>query len=147
MIAPALRVFGNFVSGSDVITQSIINMGILKNEISKALSCTASSVVKEACWMLSNVLAGTESQIQAVINSGVLPRVLEVLRHGDFKVQSEAAWAVSNLYHSGNKQQGYYLAEVGVLDAIVPLMNVRHVEFTVNLLSTLQGALDAVTVL
>jgi hypothetical protein len=36
-------------------------------------------VQKEAAWMISNVTAGNVNQIQAVIDSGLIPLVVEII--------------------------------------------------------------------
>lgn len=38
------------------------------------------NIQKEACWTISNITAGNQDQIQMVINSGILPLVVEVIR-------------------------------------------------------------------
>jgi hypothetical protein len=43
----------------------------------KLLEADATSIRKEVCWSLSNVTAGTRAQIQAVINAGLLPKILK----------------------------------------------------------------------
>ena len=40
---------------------------------------TSANLVKECCWLLSNVLAGTRDQIQAVIVAGLLPKIIHCL--------------------------------------------------------------------
>lgn len=97
--------------------------------------------------MLSNILAGTEPQINAVIEAGVMPMVLQHLRHGDFKVQSEAAWAIANLCHSGSAYQIYYLATLDFWDCSVPVLNIRHVEFLQNMLHSCRAVLTGVSIL
>lgn len=37
------------------------------------------TILKETCWMLSNITAGTVDQIQAVIESKLIPSILNVL--------------------------------------------------------------------
>ena len=62
------------------------------------------NVVKEAAWTISNITAGPQEQIQAVIENNCLPPLIEVLTHGDFKSKKESAWAITNLT-SGNNDQ------------------------------------------
>ena len=63
--APAIRVVGNIATGSHMQTQVIIACGVL-NHMPHFLHSKKSNFVKEACWLLSNVTAGTQDQIQAV---------------------------------------------------------------------------------
>jgi len=37
------------------------------------------SIQKEAAWMISNVTAGNVSQIQAVIDNGLVPLVIDII--------------------------------------------------------------------
>jgi len=37
------------------------------------------SIQKEAAWMISNVTAGNPNQIQAVIDNGLIPLVIDII--------------------------------------------------------------------
>jgi hypothetical protein len=147
MIAPAIRVFGNFTSGNDRQTQDIIDIGILNREVPQILQTGSNKVIKETIWMISNILAGTPAQIQSVINAKLVPSILQYLRRGDFRIQTECAWALSNICHSGNRQQCYYLATINVFEYIVPLMNVRHADFLTHILSIIKSVFNAIAAL
>lgn len=144
MVAPALRVFGNFVSGNDRITQVIIDTAILRTAMPSIMD-KSGVVLKEACWMLSNILAGTVPQIQAVIDAGLVPKIVFALECGEFKVKGEAAYALSNLALSGTQEQVYTLAQAGILSAVAKLLNVRHVEFLINLLTVVHAVFNSIS--
>lgn len=38
-------------------------------------------------WFLSNITAGNQEQIDAVIMAGLIPMIIEVLDKGDFRTQ------------------------------------------------------------
>lgn len=63
------------------------------------------NIQKESAWAISNVTAGNVNQIQAVIDAGLIPQLIEVLNKGDFKTQKEAAWAITNMTSGGSNQQ------------------------------------------
>ncbi len=67
--------------------------------MSKLLQSNKESIKKEACWTLSNITAGTEEQVQAVIDAGLFPAVIELLEKATFITRKEAAWAVANATH------------------------------------------------
>lgn len=69
---------------------------------------------KEVAWALSNITAGNQSQIQAVIDAGLVPALIELLRNGDGKTQKEATWAVSNFTCGGSLDQIAYLVREGL---------------------------------
>uniref|UniRef100_A0A914YT35 Importin subunit alpha n=1 Tax=Panagrolaimus superbus TaxID=310955 RepID=A0A914YT35_9BILA len=147
MLGPAVRVFGNFTSGNDSHTQSVIALGILPRDIPGIFQSASQKVVKEVLWLLSNVLAGTPAQIQAVIEARLVPHILQYLRRGDFRVQTEAAWGISNLCHSGTREQVYFLATLQPFQYLVPLLNIRHVDFITHILSIIKSVLGAVAAL
>ena len=61
--------------------------------------------LQEAVWTLSNITAGNQGQVQMVIETNLIPPLILILSHGNFKTQKEAAWAISNLTVGGSAQQ------------------------------------------
>lgn len=94
MVATALHVLGNITTVGDdltqvsieiilfsrVVFQNVIDLGALQALMMLSDRIRTPTVVKEGCWLVSNVLAGTTSQIQAVIDAGIMPLIVEVLR-------------------------------------------------------------------
>jgi len=77
---PALRCIGNIVcaDAEHDFTQHIVLLGavpLLRNLVEE---CTTKDMQKEVCWTLSNIAAGSVSQIQAVLESGVVPKLVEL---------------------------------------------------------------------
>ena len=60
--------------------QYVIDLGLLKEIIPLVERVKSTVTMKESTWLLSNILAGTQEQIQAVINAGLLPYLKEVLK-------------------------------------------------------------------
>ncbi len=77
-MSPALRAIGNLILGDDEQTQAIVDAGVLAYA-PKLLSNDRSSIVKEGCWMLSNITAGNTKQIQAVMDANLVPSVLKLM--------------------------------------------------------------------
>ena len=48
----------------------------------------------------------------SVISAGVFPTLVELLRTGEFDIQKEAAWAVSNATSGGTPDQIRYLVQL-----------------------------------
>lgn len=46
-------------TGNDVLTQTVIELGTLRVLPAVARKAKSSSIVKECCWLISNVIAGT----------------------------------------------------------------------------------------
>ncbi|KAL7554941.1 hypothetical protein ACHAWF_018504 [Thalassiosira exigua] len=81
-------------------------------------------IQKEACWTLSNIAAGTAGQIQAVIDSGAIPPLVELVNdeRTDKEVRSEACWVVLNATSCGNDDQIAVLVEEGCVSVLGVLL-------------------------
>lgn len=69
---------GNIVTGTDEQTQCVLNAGALA-VFPVLLGYPSPNIQKEAAWAVSNITAGKSSQIQEVINAGLVPMLVEIL--------------------------------------------------------------------
>ena len=51
---------------------------------------------EEACWVLSNITAGSQEQLQMCIDFGLIDILVNILINDDTMVKMEAVWALSN---------------------------------------------------
>lgn len=81
-------------------------------------------IQKEACWTLSNIAAGTAGQIQAVIDSGAIAPLVELVGNDntDKEVRSEACWVVLNATSCGNDAQISTLVDKGCVGVLGVLL-------------------------
>ena len=86
LITPALRAVGNIITGTDKHTQFCLDKGFLAC-VASLLNHRKNSIVKETCWALSNVTAGTRMQVNNVVTYGLVPMVIKQLKSNDFKIQ------------------------------------------------------------
>ena len=63
---PAARVVGNIATGSDEQTTYLLELDILPRLKTLMGSSNPAHIRKEACWVLSNIAAGTIEQVRAV---------------------------------------------------------------------------------
>ncbi|VDM37640.1 unnamed protein product [Toxocara canis] len=140
-VAPAIRVFGNFATGNDELTQMVVDAGVLSLIEQVIHNAKSLSVQKECCWLLSNVIAGTQAQIQAVLDAKLLPIIFAVARDGDFRSKFEASWAISNLAHGGSATQVMELSREEYITVLCNLLDVSNTDFICNILDTLLAVL------
>ena len=73
------------------------------------------TVRKEACWVLSNITAGTQEQIQECINVGIIDKLVSILNHDELPVKMEAIWALSNTTAGATPDQFSALVDKGII--------------------------------
>lgn len=66
------------MTGTDEQTQAVLDAGALVM-FPPLLSHKKVNIQKEAAWTLSNITAGKDTQIQEVINAGLVPYMVELL--------------------------------------------------------------------
>ncbi|GMR40340.1 hypothetical protein PMAYCL1PPCAC_10535, partial [Pristionchus mayeri] len=85
------------------------------------------SVIKLCCWMIRNVMAGTEDQRQEVINNGLLTKIVKVMQTGDSDCQEQCCRALYILVEWGAKAQILLLSDEDPMPALsVVLTHTNH---------------------
>lgn len=75
-----------------VLFKMVVDAGVLECIDHVIRSAKSLSIEKECCWLLSNVIAGTHAQIQAVLDARLLPTIFTALRDVCF------TFPTSNIY-------------------------------------------------
>jgi hypothetical protein len=112
---PILRVCGNMVAGSDETTQKILDMGLL-DYITKFI--LLKDQLKETCWIISNITAGTCKQIQMVIDINLVPPILLLLRTNVWTIKKECMWVLTNLIMGANRDQIEYCENQQIIQSL-----------------------------
>ncbi|KAH9683923.1 Importin subunit alpha-4 [Citrus sinensis] len=86
-------------------------------------------VLTDACWALSYLSDGTNDKIQAVIEAGVCPRLVELLLHSSTTVLVPALRTVGNIV-TGDDTQTQAVIEANIIAPLVYLL--QHAEFEVK---------------
>jgi hypothetical protein len=94
------------------------------------LSSPKEAIRKEACWTISNITAGNFNQIQSVIDANLIPPLIHLLQHGEFKTKKEACWAISNATSGG-------LAKPEQIRYLVSQVLCDYIELTVGVYQTI----------
>jgi cell fate (sporulation/competence/biofilm development) regulator YlbF (YheA/YmcA/DUF963 family) len=133
---PALRTIGNIVCAeyddSEMASATEDGDPFLTDFTEVILDCNAiptlkdlinhsnREIQKEACWTLSNIAAGTVDQIQAVINAGSIPPLVQLVNDEttDQEVRSEACWVVLNATSCGSDAQISSLVSDGCVSVL-----------------------------
>ncbi|KAL6897955.1 hypothetical protein ACP4OV_006914 [Aristida adscensionis] len=82
-------------------------------------------VLTDACWALSYLSDGTNDKIQAVIESGVFPRLVELLMHPSASVLIPALRTVGNIV-TGDDMQTQCVIDHQALPCLLNLLTTNH---------------------
>eukprot|EP01084_Bolivina_argentea_P194481 333685_1 len=113
---PCLRAIGNILAeATDEQTDIMINFGLLQKLKNNLLSETRVTIQREICWLISNITAGTESQVGQVIDSNIMQSMIELLETASDNIAKEALWVISNATSSGTDEHVIFLVNQGVI--------------------------------
>jgi importin subunit alpha-1 len=79
-------------------------------------------VLTDACWALSYLSDGSNDKIQAVIEAGVCRRMVELLMHTSYSVQTPALRTVGNIV-TGDDLQTQIIINVSALPCLLALLS------------------------
>ncbi|KAH9385363.1 uncharacterized protein NEMAJ01_0259 [Nematocida major] len=122
ILSPIIRILGNIATYDEKQTDYIVNLGtvqILRELFTLPFENKRSSKIKrEICWVISNITAGTPSQVQEVIKHGFLDILVNTMKTADMQMRVEACWAICNAVVQLNEAVSY-AKEVGEAGAIM----------------------------
>lgn len=75
----------------------IFNIGIVLPQLSEMLEKQDTEMLSHVCWALSHLCDGPSTHIQAVVNSSVCKRLVELLGHRSWRVTKPALRAIGNI--------------------------------------------------
>lgn len=90
--------------------------------LSRLLFSSDSDILADVCWALSYLSDGPNDKIQAVIDSGVCRRLVELLMYNDDKVVSPALRAVGNIV-TGDDIQTQVILNCSALPCLLRLLS------------------------
>ncbi|KAF8077049.1 hypothetical protein N665_1066s0011 [Sinapis alba] len=122
VMIPALRTIGNIITGDDLQTQTVLDHQVLPSLLALVTKTYKKNVKKEACWVISNITAGSSNQIQAVIEAGIIQALVWVQQNEEFEVKKEAAWAISNATFVGTHDQIKFMVSRGCIRPLCDLL-------------------------
>jgi hypothetical protein len=79
-------------------------------------------ILTDACWALSYMSDGEDVNIQCVVDSGVITRLIELLGHPKDSVKTPALRTIGNIA-TGNDVQTQILLNHSLLPSLLPLMS------------------------
>ncbi|CAN8274973.1 unnamed protein product [Cochlearia groenlandica] len=93
--------------------------------LERLIHSTDEEVLTDACWALSYLSDGTNDKIQSVIEAGVVPRLVELLKHPSPSVLIPALRSIGNIV-TGDDAQTQCVIGHGALLSLLGLLTHNH---------------------
>ncbi|CAG8603080.1 6636_t:CDS:2 [Funneliformis caledonium] len=140
---PVLKCVKNISTGSDSQVKIILHCGVL-NLIKDLLVSTLHSMIrKEACSIVSTIASGSAHRIQAILDAGMIPFLINLTRNSDFITKKEATWAICSAirisYH-----QPYLIRQIinsGCIQSMIDMLDCKETEIIFAILEAIQTIL------
>lgn len=130
IINPCLRIIGNITHGDDQDTDMVIEAGVL-DHLTQLLTHHHKIIRMETCWIISNITAGTSSQLDKVIrNDQILSKLIHICTQDHIDVKREAVWAICNSTKKASPDQINHLLENGLLELMIFFLDTNKTEDT-----------------
>ncbi|KAG9043662.1 Importin subunit alpha-3, partial [Tulasnella sp. UAMH 9824] len=117
----ALKCIGYLVNGDDHDTDAAVDAGLVP-ALLVPVEATDEELCKLALWNASNIAAGSQSQVYALLNCGLLTPTVRILINEQCspRCRREACWTVSNLAAkvSGDVKVGQAFLEGGCVEGL-----------------------------
>lgn len=109
-------IVGGVTSSEDVYTDMMIKVGFL-TDIARATNMHNETLLREICWVCSNVAIGTDSQTTAFLSEpGLIDKIFEFAYSPEEELSKEAVWTICNLTKSRLIENINLLFTKGLLD-------------------------------
>ena len=145
----ALRALGRIASGDDKVTQYLVDLGICDSLLPlldlreyRNDNKYDNKLLKDTCWVISNITAGTHEQMDRVIRANLFPSLINVLDKVPFNVRKEALWALCNATCGASKNQIRYLVDCGVIHSMMNLLECNDSEILLTVMKGLNHILE-----
>jgi hypothetical protein len=125
--AAALRTVGNIAAGgSRDQSQQVLNANVLP-KLYPMLKHENKGIIKETCWLISNIAAESEHEIQLLIDLNFFSQLIHILATEDcLPIRKEITWAIRNATDGGTFEQVRSIAYMGVFPPLIQLLQIQH---------------------
>jgi len=120
MLRNATWTLSNLCRGKPQPRWELVNPSLTK--LASLIQAMDEEVLTDACWALSYLSDGPNDHIQDVIDAGVVPRMVKLLMHPSWTVQTPALRTVGNIV-TGTDQQTQKVIECGALPSLLILLS------------------------
>ena len=110
--------------------------------MNKLLNNPKKSIRKESHWLLSNIAAGTKSQIADIVQyPDDLKTVVHSAINAEWDVRKEAVWVISNMCTGGTDEHIQSLVSLEAIDALCSVLTLSDTRITMVAMEAIENIL------
>ena len=129
IILTSLRIIGNIACTDNANqTQKLIDLGVL-DKLKYTLFNENISIRKETAFILSNIAAGTQKQIEILIDQNFLQILYKIFINDNPKVKKEAIIAIANMTSVEDEKYMKKILDDNILVIVVELLKKEDIYF------------------
>jgi len=102
--------------------EMVLRTGIVEQLVHILQHCKEGMLVTPVLRVIGNIVTGSDTQTQRVIDYGALPAFERLLAHEKQTIQKEAAWAISNIT-AGTSTQIQSVIDSGLIPPLIHLLS------------------------
>ena len=137
-------IIGGITSSEDSYADMLMKIGFL-HELTSALTVNNDSVLREICWIFSNIAVGTDSQIVALLNEpNLIDKLFELAYSENEAISLEALWTLCNLTKTKSMENIKFLCLKGLVELLHK--NITIEMSSKRLLLVLEAVIQLITI-
>ncbi|CAF1270234.1 unnamed protein product [Adineta ricciae] len=136
----ALTVIKEILGGNDQEKQMVLDDNDFLPHLLMLFNVNRTVIIENLCDAIVNITAGTESQIQSVIDADIFPRMIQCLYLDADKIKERVACAIRNSTRFSSTQTKY-LVDEGVIPLLCDLLRSSETKIIEVVLEGLQNIL------
>lgn len=139
----AVKILGNVLSGNENQAQMAIDIGSM-DKLAHSISSNDALIRREGYWALSNLVAGTVTQLHVFLNNNIKNLAFNGIKDLDLQVKYEASVMVANICLRADHTIAYDMVKLGLLVFLKEnLTKLTQEKILINLLRISDGLLKA----
>ena len=125
--------------GSVKQVKYMAEQGCIQNVLLNLLSSSRKDMLGKACMAISKISNIRKAQVQAVIDCGIIPKLIPLLEDEQVVIRRRAAGALTNITYRGGMDHIKYVVDQGCIPPLLDMLEEEDANIVINVLKTLNN--------
>ena len=117
----AFKIIDNMIEGNNKQTQLVLNLGCVE-ALSVSMSSSVENIIEKATLSISKICAGSDHQLDKIITTGLMPRLVDLAFSSNEDIKFNIAYALGNAAGKARPDQLAYFVKSGIIQAFCNLL-------------------------